>query len=426
MSSTLPMTYRDHAQTQAYAQNRPRPLIEQIPDYRDDLDVSDEEDAFYTRDDDFLIPPKLQAVITRTSDRIPRRIKRHSLKYFVIFILSLISWYTYFGPRRAAQKAELYLMDNKPTMSYGNNVRPAFKGMIQVSDLDEQHLPKHNNRLIFVGDVHGCKHELEHLLKKVDFNPKHDHVVLVGDMIAKGPDSAGVIKLAQKIGASCVRGNWEDKLLLSIAEAQDRHMLVIPEDEDATISFLDDSDHESATASAHANPALRRLAKQFTKKQIKYLSQCPVILRVGPIPIPDPKHHSTTSSATTTTTLVAVHAGLVPDTPLEDQDPFHVMNMRSIDLKTRIPSSKHGGTPWEKFWNHRQEKLAHKAKHGESVTTTVVYGHNRKKGLNLHEYSWGLDTGCASGGKLTAAVVDGRGERAIVHVKCGKEGGYEE
>ncbi|KAK1910818.1 hypothetical protein P3342_008698 [Pyrenophora teres f. teres] len=265
MSSTLPMTYRDHAQTQAYAQNRPRPLIEQIPDYRDDLDVSDEEDAFYTRDDDFLIPPKLQAVITRTSDRIPRRIKRHSLKYFVIFILSLISWYTYFGPRRAAQKAELYLMDNKPTMSYGNNVRPAFKGMIQVSDLDEQHLPKHNNRLIFVGDVHGCKHELEHLLKKVDFNPKHDHVVLVGDMIAKGPDSAGVIKLAQKIGGSCVRGNWEDKLLLSIAEAQDRHMLVIPEDEDATISFLDDSDHESATASAHANPALRRLAKQFTK-----------------------------------------------------------------------------------------------------------------------------------------------------------------
>ncbi|EDU42528.1 serine threonine protein phosphatase [Pyrenophora tritici-repentis] len=418
MSST-PMTYRDQPQQPAYAQNRPRPLIEQIPDYRDDLDVSDEEDAFYRRDDDFLIPPKLQAAITRTSDRIPRRIKRHSLTYLVIFILFLISWWTHFGPRRAAQKAELFLMDNKPTMSYGNNVRPEFKGMIQVSDMDEQHLPKHNNRLIFIGDVHGCKQELEHLLKKVDFNSKHDHVVLVGDMIAKGPDSAGVIKVAQKVGASCVRGNWEDKLLLSIAEAQDRHMLVMPEDEDATISFLDDADHESATASAHANPALRRLAKQFSKKQISYLSHCPVILRVGQIPIPS-KHHSTSTSSSSTTTLVAVHAGLVPDTPLEDQDPFHVMNMRSIDLKTRIPSSKHGGTPWEKFWNHRQEKM----KHGE--TTTVVYGHNRKKGLNLHEYSWGLDTGCASGGKLTAAVVDGKGERRIVHVKCGKEGGYEE
>ena len=386
------MTYRDQP---------PRPLIEQIPDYRDDLDVSDEEDSFYARDDDFLIPPKLQAAITRTSDRIPRRIKRYSLTYLAIFVLFLISWWTYLGPRRAVYKAELHLMDNTPTMSYGNNVRPAFKGMIQVSDMDEQHLPNHHNRLIFVGDVHGCREELEHLLKKLDFNHKHDHVVLVGDMIAKGPDSPGVIKLAQKIGASCVRGNWEDKLLLSIAEAEDRHMLLAPDsdDENAKIDFLDDQ------SAAHANPKLRHLAKQFSKKQIAYMSQCPVILRVGTVP-----HLGS---------LVAVHAGLVPDTPLQDQDPFHVMNMRSIDLKTRIPSSKHGGTPWEKFWNHRQQKLKHEDR------TTVVYGHNRKKGLNVHEYSWGLDTGCASGGKLTALVVDGRGQTEIVHVKCGKEGGYE-
>ena len=397
------MTYRDQPHPHANTQNRPRPLIEQIPDYRDDLDVSDEEDGFYSRDDDFLIPPKFQAAITRTTDRIPRRIKRYSLTYLAIFVLFLISWWSYFGPRRAAQQAELHLMDNTPTMSYGNNVRPAFKGMIQVSDMDEQHLPSHNKRLIFIGDVHGCKDELEHLLKKVDFSHKHDHVVLVGDMIAKGPGSAGVIKLAQKIGASCVRGNWEDKLLLAVAEAEDRHALVAgnddDDDENATIDFLDEE------SKSHGNPKLRRLAKQFTKKEINYMSQCPVILRVGPVPHLGP--------------LVAVHAGLVPDTKLEDQDPFHVMNMRSIDLKTRIPSSSHSGTPWEKFWNHRQSKM----KHGER--TTVVYGHNRKKGLNIHEYSYGLDTGCASGGKLTALVVDGKGETEIVSVKCGKEGGYE-
>jgi hypothetical protein len=83
------MTSRDLPH--AHAQHHPRPLIEQIPDYRDDLDVSDEEDAFYARDDDFLIPPKVQAAITRTTDRIPRRIKRHSLTYLAIFFLLLIS-----------------------------------------------------------------------------------------------------------------------------------------------------------------------------------------------------------------------------------------------------------------------------------------------------------------------------------------------
>jgi hypothetical protein len=73
------MTYHDHNHPRAYPPARPRPLIEQIPDYRDELDVSDEEDAFYARDDDFFLPPKVQAAILRTTDRIPRRIKRHCI-----------------------------------------------------------------------------------------------------------------------------------------------------------------------------------------------------------------------------------------------------------------------------------------------------------------------------------------------------------
>ena len=54
-------------------------------------------------------------------------------------------------------------MDNTPTMNYGSHVRPDFKGMIHVMDMDEQHLPKHNKRLVFVGDVHGCRDELQRL-----------------------------------------------------------------------------------------------------------------------------------------------------------------------------------------------------------------------------------------------------------------------
>jgi hypothetical protein len=205
--------------------------------------------------------------------------------------------------------------------------------------MDSQHLPKKGHRLVFVGDVHGCREELEHLLKKTNFDKKHDHLVLTGDMIAKGPDSPGVISLAEKLGASCVRGNWEDKLLLSIAESEARHLDTLPgpdESSDRKEDFLDEASH------SHGDYKLRKLAKSFSKHNIAYLQQCPVILRIGKVP--------------DLGEFAVVHAGLVPDIPLEQQDPFHVMNMRTIDLKTRIPSSKHDGTPWEKFWNHQQKK----------------------------------------------------------------------
>ncbi|KAI8941933.1 hypothetical protein NX059_000047 [Plenodomus lindquistii] len=394
------MTYRDHTRAQQ------RPLIDLIPGHHDDVDASDEGEDFYGPDDDFLTPLKWQTALTRTTDRIPRRVRRSPKFYAAIACVLLLAWFTYLGPQLSAYRRELYLMNNTPAMSFGNNAQPAFKDMIQVSDMDQQHLPeKHKHkRLVFVGDVHGCRKELEHLLKKVDFDPKRDHLVLTGDMIAKGPDSPGVIKLAQKLGASCVRGNWEDKLLLSLAEAQDITFATASTESPPTA----DPNHPNAVApspNAHASSSLLKLAKEFSKKEISYLHQCPVILRVGTVP--------------NLGTIVAVHAGLVPDVPLERQDPFHVMNMRTIDVKTRIPSSKHAGTPWEKLWNHRQKKLHKKDR------VSVVYGHNRKKGLNIREYSYGLDSGCVSGGKLTALVVDGSGEKELVHVKCGKEGGYD-
>lgn len=397
------MTYHDDAPAQR------RPLIDLIPDHHDHVDASDEEADFYGPDDDFLTPLKWQLALTRTADRIPRRVKRSPRFYAAIASIIIITWFTFLGPRFSAYRREMSLMDNMPAMSFGNNAQPAFKDMIQVRDMDQEHLPeKHKRkRLVFVGDVHGCRKELERLLEKVEFDDKRDHLVLTGDMIAKGPDSPGVIKLAQKVSASCVRGNWEDKLLLSIVDAQESTLATLNTASDAESSLADPNHAEAVAPSknAHASSSLRKLAKEFSKKDIAYLQQCPVILRVGTVP--------------KLGTLVAVHAGLVPNIPLERQDPFHVMNMRTIDLKTRIPSSKHSGTPWEKLWNRHQGKLR------KQERASVVYGHNRKRGLNIKDYSYGLDTGCVSGGRLTALVVDGNGEKELVHVKCGRERGYD-
>jgi hypothetical protein len=67
-------------------------------------------------------------------------------------------------------------------------------------------------RTVIVGDVHGCRRELELLLEAVGFTAG-DRLVFVGDLVARGPDSLGVLDVARRTGAVVVRGNHEDKLL---------------------------------------------------------------------------------------------------------------------------------------------------------------------------------------------------------------------
>ena len=48
----------------------------------------------------------------------------------------------------------------------------------------------------------------------------------------------------------------------------------------------------------------------------------------------------------------------------------------------------------------------------------MIYGHDSKRGLQLETYSKGIDTGCFSGGKLSALVIDGISEPRVVSVEC--------
>ncbi|MDB9281067.1 metallophosphoesterase family protein [Halorubrum ezzemoulense] len=64
-----------------------------------------------------------------------------------------------------------------------------------------------------VGDVHGCRSELESLLDELDPGDD-DLVVFVGDLVSKGPDNRGVVERVRELpNAHSVRGNNEEKLL---------------------------------------------------------------------------------------------------------------------------------------------------------------------------------------------------------------------
>src|SRR5574342_426539 len=64
-------------------------------------------------------------------------------------------------------------------------------------------------RRIYIGDVQGCREELELLLERVKFDPAGDHLISVGDAVNRGPDSAGCVRLFKQLGAEMVIGNHE-------------------------------------------------------------------------------------------------------------------------------------------------------------------------------------------------------------------------
>ncbi len=74
-----------------------------------------------------------------------------------------------------------------------------------------------------IGDVHGCREECERLLTLLGYDlatlthPQQRTAVFVGDLVDRGPDSPGVLKLVMKLvragTALCVPGNHEVKLL---------------------------------------------------------------------------------------------------------------------------------------------------------------------------------------------------------------------
>jgi protein phosphatase len=84
-----------------------------------------------------------------------------------------------------------------------------------------------------IGDVHGCRAELEALLAELGYAIGRDHegratgahhdgrrAIFVGDLVDRGPDTPGVLRLVMGMVAAgdafCVPGNHENKLLRAL------------------------------------------------------------------------------------------------------------------------------------------------------------------------------------------------------------------
>ncbi|MET3517249.1 bis(5'-nucleosyl)-tetraphosphatase (symmetrical) [Pseudacidovorax sp. 1753] len=94
--------------------------------------------------------------------------------------------------------------------------------------------------LYLIGDVQGCDEALGRLLDTLDFSPSRDRLVLLGDLINRGPDSLAVLRRVRALGDSArsLLGN-HDLHLLGVA-----HGVRKPGRRDTLAPILDAPDRE--------------------------------------------------------------------------------------------------------------------------------------------------------------------------------------
>lgn len=194
-------------------------------------------------------------------------------------------------------------------------------------------------RTLFIGDVHGCNDELGDLLAAAGFSGD-DRLVLVGDLVAKGPDSAGVVERARELGALAVLGN------------HDAHVL----------TPRPGSHHEQVAASL--SPESRR-----------WLELLPLWLDLSEL------------------NALVVHGGVLPNIPLENQPRHVLLNLRSIDAEGKGSMRVDGGVPWASRWpgprhvifGHDALRGLQRHPHATGLDTGCVYG-KQLTGLWLPEF----------------------------------------
>ncbi|GFH43677.1 hypothetical protein CTEN210_00150 [Chaetoceros tenuissimus] len=228
-------------------------------------------------------------------------------------------------------------------------------------------------KILVIGDVHGCLNELKALVKKAS-NEHNDGkefcaLILVGDLCNKGPFSAEVIQYVrnQKSWFS-VRGNHDNAALMAALGDEKRR----------------EKEHY-------------QWVKKLSDEDITWMSQLPYTIRI-------PKHRLNMNNPSLyDRDVIIVHAGLIPRVGLDQQDVKTMTTIREVthescnsnkdskyfyyDKKIHSSNSK----PWASVWN------------GEHV----IFGHDAKRGIQQENYATGLDSGACYGKFLTGIILPG-------------------
>ena len=210
-------------------------------------------------------------------------------------------------------------------------------------------------RLIAIGDIHGCHKEFEDLLDELELE-KEDRLILLGDLVNRGPNSARVVELAREHATVSLLGNHELRLL-NFRKTDDP-------------THLKKYDYETLD--------------QLRGKDWDYLEAMPLTYE------------------DVDTGIVFLHGGFVPDKPWQKQTARIVTRVQVIDKngEPRKRSEAPDGTHWSELWQG---------------PPFVVYGHTPSEDISPTKWTLGIDTACCLGGSLTAYVLP---EKRVVQIKA--------
>ncbi|GMM93361.1 metallophosphoesterase [Qipengyuania sp. MTN3-11] len=225
-------------------------------------------------------------------------------------------------------------------------------------------------RFYVVGDIHGRRDLFDALIEAVDADDAarddaDTTIVLLGDLVDRGPDSAGVIRSARDWGqrrpVRYIAGNHEEMFLQSFEDTEMlRHFLKHGGRETVLSYGLDRGTYNSLTLAELQD----EIAEIVPREDREFLAGFEDMIIAGD--------------------YLFVHAGIDPSRPIDQQ--------RSSDLR------------WirERFLNST-----------ESHDHVVVHGHTIFEDVEDRGTRIGIDTGAFRSGRLTALMLEGK-ERVFI------------
>ena len=267
--------------------------------------------------------------------------------------------------------------------------------------------------LYMIGDLQGCDEALGRLLKKIDFSASRDTLVLLGDLVNRGPDSLAVLRrmIALQGSAHCLLGN-HDLHLLAVA-----HGVRKPHRNDTLDGILQAPDKAALLDWLRARPMALHM-------------QGWLMVHAGVLPQWDLMQTLSLAGEVESALRgadwgVFMH-NLYGNTPDAWQDGLRghdrlrmVVNaltrlrfcseegVMEFETKDSAAAAPEGFMPWFQVPGRR------------TLGTPIAFGHwSTLKGSADQHGVLPLDTGCVWGGCLTAARLDARGDAELIHVQC--------
>ena len=208
-----------------------------------------------------------------------------------------------------------------------------------------------NKKTFVIGDIHGCYYTLLDLLNKL---PKDSRIIMIGDLCDRGLYSKEVIDFVIKNNYECVLGNHEDFML----------------------KHIDDYFNERANR-WYDNPHIggKETINSYKgdvktlKEHIEYLKTLPKYILIDKFFI--------------------THGLGLPYFNRKDENDIDIQDGL---IKARIEDEDtNWGNSWEKNW-HEYDLIN-------------IFGHTIYDDVKIGKNYFGIDTGCQSGGKLTAIEI---------------------